>query len=577
MNRRAIVRVRILFGGIFLFSLLIVSKLYLVQIVQGEVLSEKADRQYLNPNYVTYNRGSVFFQDKNGTSVSAATLKTGYILYMIPVHVVDPQKTFEQLTQYIELDKTDFFKKAEKKDDPYEELAVHVPSEIGEKIEALALDGIHVQKQKWRYYPGGSMMSHALGFVGWEGDSLDGRYGIERYYEDVLSRDDSDVYVNFFAEIFSNLGNVLTSEDKRSEGDIILSIEPSVQGYLERKLEEVTKQWNAKGAGGVIINPQNGEIYAIAAYPTYDPNLFGEEKSAHIFANPLVENVFEMGSIIKPLTMAAGLDAGVVTPESTYYDAGFVEMDHARIENFDGKGRGKVNMQKVLNDSLNTGAVYVQQKLGNDTFSQYFRNYGLGEETGIDVPNETMGLLDNLNSPRDVEHATAAFGQGIAMTPIGTVRALSVLANGGKRITPHLAKRIDYRLGYSKSIAFPPDKQVLKPETSEEITRMLVHVVDEALLEGKVKMDQYSIAAKTGTAQIAKEGGGGYYDDRYLHSFFGYFPAFEPKFLTFMYLIEPKGVRYASATLTYPFMDIAKFLLNYYQVPPDRGTLPPPP
>ncbi len=573
MNRRAIFRIRILFAGIFVFTLLIVSKLYLVQVVQGDVLSEKADHQYMNPKYVTYNRGSVFFEDKEGKLVSAATLKTGYILYMIPVHIEDPQAVYEALAHEIELDKDEFFAKAGKKDDPYEELAVHVSADVGEKIEALGLPGIHVQKQKWRYYPAGSMLSHALGFVGWEGENFAGRYGVERYYDDVLTRDDSDVYVNFFAEIFSNLSNVLAHEKNRLEGDIVLSIEPSVQGYLERKLEEVTKEWNAKGAGGIIIDPRSGEIYAIAAYPSYDPNAFGEEKSAEIFANPLVENVFEMGSIIKPLTMAAGIDAGAVTPESTYYDAGFVEMDHARIENFDGKGRGKVNMQKVLNDSLNTGVVHVVKQMGNEKFSQYFRDYGLGEETGIDVPNETMGLLRNLESPRDIEHATAAFGQGVAFTPIGTVRALSVLANGGKRITPHLAKRIDYKLGYSKSIAFEPDKQVIKPETSEQITRMLVRVVDEALLGGKVKMEQYSIAAKTGTAQIAKEGGGGYYDDRYLHSFFGYFPAFEPRFLTFLYLLEPRGVRYASATLTYPFMDIAKFLLNYYEVPPDRGAV----
>ncbi|TSC62493.1 MAG: cell division protein FtsI (penicillin-binding protein 3) [Parcubacteria group bacterium Gr01-1014_48] len=575
MNRRAIFRIRILFAGIFLFALLIVSKLYLVQIVNGDILSERAERQYMNPSYVTYNRGAVFFEDKDGKPVSAATLKTGFIVYLNPVHIEDAPAVYEQLAQHIEIDKEAFLTKAGKKDDPYEEIAVHVDSETANKIEALKIPGIHLQKQKWRFYPGGSMMSHALGFVGWEGDDLSGRYGIERYYDDVLNRSDEGVYVNFFAEIFSNLSKVLAKNKKRSEGDIVLSIEPSVQSFLEKQLEEVTMEWHARAAGGIIINPQNGEMYAIAAYPAYDLNAFGEEKNSSIFANPLVENVFEMGSIIKPLTMAAGLDVGAVTAETTYYDAGFVEMNSARIENFDGKGRGKVDMQKVLNDSLNTGAVFIEQKIGNAKFSQYFRDYGLGEETGIDVPNETMGLLDNLDSPRDIEHATAAFGQGIAMTPIGTVRALSALANGGKRITPHLAKRIEYKLGYSKSIAFPPDKQVLEPETSEEITRMLVRVVDEALLEGKVKMDQYSIAAKTGTAQIAKEGGGGYYDDRYLHSFFGYFPAYKPKFLVFLYVIEPKGVRYASATLTHPFIDIAKFLLNYYQVPPDRGAVVP--
>lgn len=198
------------------------------------------------------------------------------------------------------------------------------------------------------------------------------------------------------------------------------------------------------------------------------------------------------------------------------------------------------------------------------------KSYGIGEKTGIDLPNETYGLISNLDSPRDIEYANASFGQGIALTPMEAVRAFSVIANGGNLITPYLVKQIRYDNGFSKTTA--PNiqkKNLIKKETSETISRMLVHVF-ESYDSGSHKIEHYSIAAKTGTAQVAMENGKGYYTDRHLHSFFGYFPAYDPKFLVFLYVKNPKGVNYAAQTLIPPFMNITKFLLNYYDVPPDR-------
>jgi cell division protein FtsI/penicillin-binding protein 2 len=198
------------------------------------------------------------------------------------------------------------------------------------------------------------------------------------------------------------------------------------------------------------------------------------------------------------------------------------------------------------------------------------KSYGIGEKTGIDLPNETSGLIKNLDSPRDIEYANAAFGQGIALTPIEAVRAFSVIANGGNLITPHLTKQIRYDDGSSEIPTYPIVKQgIIKKETSETISRMLVHVF-EAYDSGSHKMEHYSIGTKTGTAQVAMDNGKGYYTDRHMHSFFGYFPAYNPKFLVFLFLKNPKQVRYASETLIPPFINITKFLLNYYDVPPDR-------
>jgi cell division protein FtsI/penicillin-binding protein 2 len=277
-----------------------------------------------------------------------------------------------------------------------------------------------------------------------------------------------------------------------------------------------------------------------------------------------------MGSIMKPLTVAAGLDAGVIAPSTTYNDRGFVEADGYTIYNYDKKGRGVVDMHRVLGNSLNTGAAFVVGKLGNARFARYMKGYGLGTETGVDLPGEVSGLIDNLDSPRNVEYITASFGQGIAVTPIAMTRALASLANGGTLVTPHVASSIDYAAGITKNVVHAPATRVLEEETSEAITKILVRVVDEYLAGGRAKLPHYSIAAKTGTAQIADPSGDGYYSDRYLHSFFGYFPAYEPRFLIFLYAEEPKGVSFASETLTEPFMDLAGFLINYYNLPPDR-------
>ena len=466
-----------------------------------------------------------------------------------------------------------FMEKVAKKEDPYEEIAHRITPEAQEKITALNIPGVSLYHERWRYYPGNIFASQVLGFTGYESDgtTIAGRYGIERYYNDILDKNSSESKQNLFVQIFSGVKDVVS--DDSVKGDVVLTIEPKVQNLLEAKLEEVQVQYHPQMSGGIVMDPKTGAIYAMAVHPSFDPNDVSEVKNVAVFGNPLVENVFEMGSVVKPLAMAAGIDAGVVTAQTTYNDAtGHVIVDGAKISNFDGKGRGtNVPMQEVLSQSLNTGMVFVMKQLGRERFSKYMLSYDLGEETGVDLPGEIHGLVDNLNSPRDVEHATASFGQGIALTPLALTRALASLGNGGVLPDPHLLKEVHYAAGLTKGyVPTGEPKRVLKKETSEAITRMLVEVVDKALLGGTVKLEHYSVAAKTGTAQISRGDGHGYYDDRYLHSFFGYFPAYDPKFVVFLFTVAPVGEKYASHTLTAPFMDLTKFLLSYYEVPPDR-------
>jgi stage V sporulation protein D (sporulation-specific penicillin-binding protein) len=566
-----ITRIRIISVCVIFFALLLVSKLYIVQVVSGDIFNEKADRQYTRPVGTTFNRGTIFFQAKDGTLMAAASLKTGYTVAINPKLLTDPESAFAKISPLIDVNKAEFLAKAAKTNDPYEEIAERVDSVSALKIDGLDIPGVNIYKEKWRYYPGEDLASHVLGFVGYnnDGSTLSGRYGLENEYNSTLARSDENVYVNFFAEIFSDIHKTFT-DTGTIEGDIVSTIEPNTQQFLERQIETVNDKFHSKVTGGIIIDPKTGEIYAMAAYPSFNPNAFQAVRNVSLFTNPLVQNVYEMGSIVKPITMASGLDAGVVKANSTYFDAGYLSLNNKTFYNFDKVGRGTVSMQEVLNQSLNTGAAYVALKIGHKPFADYLHKFGIDTQTGIDLPNEARPIADNLKSPRDIEYATASFGQGIAVSPISITRALSVLANDGVMTTPHVVKRIDYKVGFSKTIDPPEGQRVISSAAAKEITRMLSVVYDKALLDGKVKMDQYTVAAKTGTAQIAKPGGGGYYDDRYLHSFFGYFPTTNPRFLVFLYTVEPQGEAYASHTLTEPFVNTAKFLINYYEIPPDR-------
>lgn len=572
MNSNLLLRIRLLLGCLSIFAVVIVVKLYTIQIVHGEAYAEKADAQYVQPTITVFERGAIFLETKTGTRVGAATMKDGYTLIMNPSLLKEPQNAYTALSQYIDLDPNVFNQKAAKSADQYEELGKKIDRGVGESISALKIPGITAIKENWRVYPGGSLYAHTLGLIGYDStNKVAGRYGLERVYQDVLNRSNDSSRVNFFAEIFGNLQNsIFLGSDK--EGDIVTSLDPALGNYLEQVLAETKREWGSDSIGAIIMDPRTGFIYAMSSSPSFDVNDLSSVKDPRIFSNPLVENVYEMGSIIKPLTVAAGLDSKAITSETVYDDTGFLTLDSKKISNFDGRARGRVGIQEILSQSLNIGAATIALKMGNEEFRRYFTSFGLADKTGIDQPNEQKGIVDNLKSNRQIEHATASYGQGIAMTPIATTRALAILANGGKLIRPQLVKEIDYLDGSIKKISPDPGIQVIQKETADEVTKMLVKVVDGAISKAHpdIKMEHYSIAAKTGTAQIADPGNGGYYTDRYLHSFFGYFPAYNPRFIVFLYHINPKGAQYASETLVDPFTELAKFIINYYEIPPDR-------
>lgn len=579
MRDQSISRLRIVGIIMFLFAGLIVGKLFIIQIVSADKYKEAANKQYVSAGGDEFDRGTIFFKEKNHTTVSAASVKNGFLLAINPsllfsLSMLEKQEIYDKLSSVVEINKEDFFKKAAKENDPFEDIAHKLTLAQAEQVEAYNIAGVKTSQETWRFYPAGNLSSHILGFVGYDEDKLVGRYGIEEFYEDILKRNnDGDLLINSFAEIFLDTGKEFLGGGEKTikkRGDVVLTVDPKVQLFLEETLGKIMEKWESSLAGGIIIEPKTGKILAMAAKPDFNPNYYGEESDMSLFVNPNVESVFEFGSIMKPLTIAAALNDKVITPDTTYDDKGYIILNGARIENYDGKARGVVDMQEVLGHSLNTGAIFAMQQLGKDKFYDYIIKYGLGDYTGIDLPGESKGLLSNLDSGREVEYATASFGQGIALSPIGMTRALSALANGGNIMKPYVVEEIIMMDGIDETIKPRIQSRAISEETSEKITRMLVGTTDNALLNGKVKMEHYSIAAKTGTAQLPRADGGGYEENKYLHSFFGYGPAYDSKFLIFLYVKEPVGARYASETLTYPFMDLMRFLLNYYDVPPDR-------
>lgn len=316
------------------------------------------------------------------------------------------------------------------------------------------------------------------------------------------------------------------------------------------------------------MDPSTGEIIAIASFPTYDPNDLANA-DPDLLGNPLVERIHEFGSIVKPLTMAAGIDAGAVSAHSTYNDTGCITLNTRQICNWDLKARGTVAMNQVIIQSLNLGVSWVAGQLGQDAFRDYFVKL-FGEKTGIDQPSEGRSLTNNLHTKEQVNYSTAAFGQGIAVTPIQMIRALGALANGGTMVQPHLVRAVRLDTGISKTLDWDSEVQVFSPSAVRDVAEMMTEVVDTKLLEGKAKIPTMSIAAKTGTAQLT-DGKGGYYQDRFFHSFVGFFPSYAPRFIILLYTDDPRGVKYASETLSKTFLDLTNFLIEYYAIPPDRG------
>ena len=607
---------RINFFIFIVFSIfsLILLRLFYLQILHGKEYKSQGEDQYFFTTGDHFNRVDINFTEKNGNLVTAVQMTNEYDIAIDPktIHSSFISKNKEgqdeasfQNNIYTQLsnvfsknggvvmsatsslnatssnnsnsliDSASFTTKINKSNSSFEVIATNVNEDIANSIIGLKIKGMIVNRKKSRVYFEKDIGAKVFGFVGYSDVKKVGLYGLEKYYNDILQKVGTS-NSNFFAEVFSDLSSKtsvsaqsLKEKTNNTQGDINLTIDPSVQKYLHKILSDTKTKWNSDKIGGIIMDINNGAIVGMDELPSFDPNNYKSVEDISYYNNDLVSGVYEMGSIIKPLTVAAALDSNVANEKTTYYDAGTLILNGLKVSNFDKRARGaNTPIQQILSQSLNVGTAYLVQKMGGETLSQYFRKFGLGEYTGIDLPNEASGLTGNLDTHILVDSVTAGFGQGIAITPIQTIRALAALGNGGELVTPHVVKSISYDDGTIKQIALDDPIQVFdNASTSQKVSNMLIKVVDEGM---HAKNPKYTIAAKTGTAQMVNPANGTYYDDRYLHSFFGYFPATKPRYIVFLYQTYPKGAQYASQTLKDSFFNLVDFLVSYYEIPPDR-------
>lgn len=434
-----------------------------------------------------------------------------------------------------------------------------------EDIEKLKIEGIEFQEDTKRLYPESSMAAHLLGFVGSNdfGDDT-GYFGLEGYYNNRLTGKDG---IN--TQVQDPFGlPILVSKFKPlqpKKGDSLeLYLDRAVQFIVEEKLKQAVEKYGAKEGTVIVSDVKTGGILAMSSFPSFNPDSYSDYPDA-VYKNPAVSDTYEPGSTFKLVTMAAALNENLVTP-TTKCDicGGPVSIDGYEISTWNKKYHPDSTMIEVLQHSDNVGMTFVSQKLGVEKFTSYIQKFGFGEETNIDLQGEAAGTVRQADDWKQIDLATASFGQGIAVTPIQMIQAVQAIANGGKMISPTVVKKIISE-DKEEAVKSAREIQVITPKTAAQMTEMMVNAVDQG--EAKAFIPKgYRIAGKTGTAQIPVAG---HYDpNKTIASFIGFAPADDPKFVMLVRFTEPTSSIFGSETAAPTFFTIAKELFNYYHIAP---------
>lgn len=553
----------------------ILARLFSLQVLQYDKYSASAQNRQKFYKELFPKRGEIFTQDLSAKRrgdeeryYPLAVNKEFQQAYLIPRDIPKDKKEelADKLSALVGLDKEIIRQRIDKSNDPYEPLKHKISQEEAEQIKKLNVSGVKLAPETWRYYPNNSLACHLAGFVGAFNGGKIGQYGLEGYYEDELSGE-----IGYATGKKDTTGYQIPSlnqklEPARDGATIVLTIDYNIQFRAEKELKQLVERWQAESGSIIIAEPKSGAIRALANWPVFNPNEYSAVEDIDIFRNASIQKTYEIGSVLKPITMAAGLDSGAVTPQTTYHDNGHVRIKGSVINNVDGKSYGEQTMTQVLEKSLNTGAVFVQQAIGKDAFRDYIQRFDFDSPTGIDLAGETGGNIVNLFSDKEIDLATISFGHGIMVSPLGLVAAIGAIANEGKIMRPFVVEKMVYSDG--REIITEPhiNAKAFSARTAKEIVKMLVSVVENGY--GKpARISGYDIAGKTGTAQII-DPEKGVYSEETIHSFIGFAPAFDPKFVILVKMDKPQGIRFASDSVSPVFKRLAEYLLQYLEIPP---------
>lgn len=555
---------------LFLSFLLIVGRLFMLQVISAKDYKGIAEDQYTLIKKLTPTRGEIKIIDRyTNQPYTVATSIQRDLVFAVPAEIHDDESFVKGVSEILGLDPAEVEDKIKDKTKKYVVLKRQLTDEETSKLKELKMVGLAFEPETIRFYPERSFLSQVLGYVGYQENEKTGRYGLEQYFNDQLAgkaglvdqeKDASGVWI---------FGGKRDIEPAINGDNFILTIDKNIQFQTETILKDAVEKHGADSGSVIVMDPKTGAVLAMATYPSFDPNEYAKVKKPQIFSNQPTVNNYEPGSIFKPLTMAAVINEGKLSPDSTYVDPGELHIDGYTIKNSDSKAHGTQTMSQVLEESLNTGVVYAKNKIGNKIFSDYVKRFGFGMQTGIELP-EAKGNLGGLDGNIEINYATASFGQGISVTPIQLMQAYTALANGGKMMKPYIVQSIIDPEGKVRTTEPKMVGQVISQSTASMVSAMLVNVVE--LGHGKkAGVKQYYVAGKTGTAQVPRADGKGYEANNNIGSFIGYAPVEDPKFLALVRINHPRDVTFAETSAAPTFGELAQFILNYYSVPPTRA------